>query len=130
MRDLIKSVIGDKNVLVLSQWRKRLKNPKVLSDIIMKLTEDCSLESIATYYGTDKVNKDHTFKSKNYVQIYELYLKPKRYKPVVFLEIGVKEGFSLQTWKAYFKYGQIKGIDIDPRCKAFEKNGIEINIGS
>lgn len=47
------------------------------------------------------------------------------------LEIGVFQGGSLQMWKEYFGEGvKIYGIDLDPRCKKFEEEGIEIFTGS
>ena len=40
-------------------------------------------------------------------------------------------GGSLNMWSNYFwENTKIYGIDIDPRCKEFEKNNIEIFIGS
>ena len=47
------------------------------------------------------------------------------------LEIGVFGGGSLAMWKDYFGPGaRIIGLDINPACKAHEKEGIEIFIGS
>jgi cephalosporin hydroxylase len=47
------------------------------------------------------------------------------------VEIGIFKGGSLQMWKKYFgSRAKIIGIDIDPRCKAFEEDQIEIMIGS
>ena len=33
-------------------------------------------------------------------------------------------------WKAYFRRGNIFGIDIDPECKRYEEDRIQIEIGS
>ena len=67
----------------------------------------------------------------NYFPIYEKWFSPYRGKEIVFVEIGVQNGGSVQMWKNYFgKDAQIVGIDIDERCKQFEEEGITIEIGS
>lgn len=45
--------------------------------------------------------------------------------PIV-LEIGVCHGGSLQLWKKFFGTSIILGVDIDPRCKEYEEEGIQI----
>jgi hypothetical protein len=68
--------------------------------------------------------------------IYEFHCKHllarrSEHKPIV-LEIGVRGGGSLEMWNHYFG-GEcsIVGIDIDPRCKVFEKefDNVRILIG-
>lgn len=76
---------------------------------------------------------DHRFVRKwvHYFDIYERYFSKFRDKPIVFVEIGIFQGGSLQMWKHYFgPKSRIIGIDIDERCKRFEEEGIEIYIGS
>ena len=69
-------------------------------------------------------------KWKHYFPIYERYFKDFVYKPVTVVEIGVGLGGSLQMWKRYFgPHARIVGIDIDPACKAFEEDQIEVRIG-
>lgn len=70
-------------------------------------------------------------KWKHYFEIYERHFNRYRNQEVVILEIGVSHGGSLQMWKEYFgPKAKIYGIDIDPRCKAFEEENITIFIGS
>jgi cephalosporin hydroxylase len=70
-------------------------------------------------------------KCNHYFDIYERHFTRFRNKEVVILEIGVSHGGSLQMWKNYFgPQAKIYGIDIDPRCKAFEEDNIQIFIGS
>ncbi len=70
-------------------------------------------------------------KWKHYFEIYDRHFSKYRGKEIVFLEIGVFHGGSLEMWQNYFgPKAKIYGIDIDPRCKAFEKGNIEIHIGS
>jgi len=67
----------------------------------------------------------------HYFDIYEQYFSKYRDKEVVVLEIGVYHGGSLQMWKNYFgPKAKIIGVDINPECKKFEEEGIEIFIGS
>ena len=67
----------------------------------------------------------------HYFGIYDRHFSRFRNKPVVIVEIGVFHGGSLKMWKNYFgKEAKIYGIDINPKCKAFEEENITIFIGS
>ena len=67
----------------------------------------------------------------HYFPIYEKWFSPYRGKEIVFVEVGVQNGGSVQMWKNYFgKEAQIVGVDIDERCKQFEEEQISIEIGS
>jgi SAM-dependent methyltransferase len=69
-------------------------------------------------------------KWKHYFPIYERHFKDFVYKPVTFIEIGCGLGGSLAMWKRYFgPHARIIGIDIDPECKKFEEDQIEVHIG-
>lgn len=51
-------------------------------------------------------------------------------EPVTILEIGINHGGSLQMWKHYFgPKAKIYGIDVNPKCRAFEEDQIKILIG-
>ena len=70
------------------------------------------------------------FKWMHYFDIYEKHFAAFRGRDIKFLEIGVFHGGSLQMWKNYFgPRAQIIGVDINPACKAFEEDGITIEIG-
>lgn len=70
------------------------------------------------------------WKWKHYFPVYERHFKPFVDKPVTFLEIGCGFGGSLQMWKRYFgPHARIVGIDINPECKSYEEDQIEIRIG-
>ena len=78
-------------------------------------------------------NKNNRLVSKwfHYFDIYERYFSRYRNQPVSILEIGIYHGGSLQMWKDYFgDKVKVYGIDIDPKCKAFEEENISIFIGS
>ncbi len=67
----------------------------------------------------------------HYLDIYERHFERFRGKEITVLEIGVSHGGSLQMWKQYFgPKAKIYGIDINPTCKEFEEENINIFIGS
>jgi SAM-dependent methyltransferase len=66
----------------------------------------------------------------HYFPAYERHFGRFVYRPLTFVEIGCGEGGSLQMWKRYFgPFARIVGLDIDPRCKQFEEEQIQIRIG-
>jgi len=67
----------------------------------------------------------------HYFDIYERHLSRFRGKNLVMLEIGVNGGGSLDMWRTYLgTEAKIIGIDINPECKQYDSDGIEIFIGS
>jgi len=67
----------------------------------------------------------------HYFDIYERHFNRFKEKEVVILEIGISQGGSLEMWKDYFgSKAKIFGIDINPNCKAFEEENVQIFIGS
>ncbi|MBS1927876.1 MAG: class I SAM-dependent methyltransferase [Bacteroidetes bacterium] len=67
----------------------------------------------------------------HYFDIYDRHFSRFRNREITILEIGVSQGGSLQMWKSYFgNKAKIYGIDVDPRCKEFEEENIQIFIGS
>lgn len=71
------------------------------------------------------------FKWKHYFDIYHRHFSQYRDKEVTIVEIGIFHGGSLQMWKDYFgPKARIIGVDINPACKQFEEDQIEIVIGS
>lgn len=70
------------------------------------------------------------YKWEHYLDIYDRHCAAFRDEAPVVLEIGVMRGGSLQLWKAYFGDGcRIHGVDVNPRCKAFEEEGVQVHIG-
>ncbi len=75
--------------------------------------------------------KRRIFKWQHYFEIYDRHFSKFRNKEIHILEIGVLHGGSLQMWKDYFgPKVKIYGIDINPECKKFEEENIQIFIGS
>jgi hypothetical protein len=77
-------------------------------------------------------NKQRTIhKWKHYFPVYEAHFSRFVNRPVIFLEIGCGRGGSAQMWKRYLgPHAQIVGIDVNPECKTFEEDQINIRIGS
>ena len=76
-------------------------------------------------------NRPVTHKWSHYFPIYERHFANWRNKSMVFWEIGVARGGSVQMWSRYFgPYARIVGIDIDPACAEYSEPGIDIRIGS
>ena len=66
----------------------------------------------------------------NYFPAYEKHFSRFVNQSIVFWEIGVYKGGSLQLWKRYFgPFATIVGIDINPECKNVEENQIHVRIG-
>lgn len=87
------------------------------------------LQSIGKHYGTDK-SGCHQFNGDTFLDIYEKYFNRYRENNTTFLEIGILNGGSINTWKEYFKDIKIVGVDIDPSRKIYEGDNVEIFIGS
>ena len=87
------------------------------------------LKAVGKVYGTDKINKYHSFAGKNYLDIYSMYFSPLRNLKITLLEIGIKGGASLKTFRDFFHRGRILGLDIDP-VTAFKDTRITTYIGS
>jgi hypothetical protein len=67
----------------------------------------------------------------HYFPIYEEHLSKFKNKSVIFWEIGVFKGGSVQMWKRYLgPFAAIIGIDIDPACKRVEEDQIHVRIGN
>jgi hypothetical protein len=136
MNKFFKKIIGQKNIRKLRRWESgftylfSLRERNKVND----------LQTIGERYGAFKSyhlgspsNKDISTKDPeflSYCSIYEHYFSPMRELPINFLEIGVKNGMSLRTWKQYFNQGNIYGIDIEASCKALEEDRVSIQIGA
>lgn len=73
----------------------------------------------------------HITCGKKLLDLYEPFFSPIRDKKEVnILEIGVLGGSSLKTWKEYFMWPCIIGIDIDPAAINYAEDRIQIEIGS
>jgi hypothetical protein len=66
----------------------------------------------------------------HYFEIYDRHFSRFRGSDVHIVEFGVSHGGSMQMWKHYFgPQARIFGIDINPHCKQFEDEQVQIFIG-
>ena len=88
-----------------------------------------STNPLADYFYSNRKRIIH--KWPHYFDIYHRYFQKFRGTACVVIEIGVYQGGSLQMWKHYFgDQAKIIGIDIDPTCKQYEEDAVEVLIGS
>lgn len=67
----------------------------------------------------------------HYFPVYERHFSRWQNRSLVFWEVGVYEGGSLQMWQRYFGPNAIiVGIDKNPACMAHKAPGINIRIGN
>ena len=72
-----------------------------------------------------------SIKIESYFSVYDEIFKKYIGKKIVFVEIGILHGGSLEMWRDYFgNQARIIGIDINPEAKKLENRGFEIYIGS
>ena len=80
------------------------------------------------YFETHEGRQIH--KWVHYFDIYDRHLAKYRGRPVTVVEFGIQYGGSSQMWREYFgPDATIYGVDIDPRCKAWEEPGFQVFIG-
>ena len=76
-------------------------------------------------------SENFCIKYEKYFDVYEKYFSKYKEKNIIFVEIGIFNGGSLKVWKEYFgPNAKIIGIDLNPECKKFEEDGIEVHIGN
>lgn len=101
---------------------------QLLSDLVGRRKRGEGENPIADYFYSNTgrlIDKWH-----HYFEVYHRHFAPFRGRSPVVVEIGVFHGGSLDMWRHYFGPGaQIVGVDIDPRCKAFEAPGTSVLIG-
>ena len=70
------------------------------------------------------------WKGDHYFEIYHRHFKKFIGQEVHIVEVGVYSGGSLEMWKEYFgPQCRVYGVDVNPDCKAYEADRIEIFIG-
>ncbi len=101
------------------------KNPKNLP------TENRDMLSGSKAFKSYSESSLRSIKIESYFSVYDEIFKKYIGQKIVFVEIGVYHGGSLEMWRNYFgNQARIIGIDINPEAKKLEKRGFEIFIGS
>ena len=86
------------------------------------------MNDLEKYFTSNNQRLIH--KWNHYFEIYDKHFSRFRGREVNILEFGVSHGGSLQMWKHYFgDKTTVWGVDIEPRCKTLEEDGIKIKIG-
>jgi hypothetical protein len=86
------------------------------------------MNDLEKYFYNNRGNLIH--KWKHYFEIYDRHFRHYRGTDVVMVEFGVFQGGSLEMWRDYFgPRARIIGVDINPECRVFADNQIEIMIG-
>ena len=68
-------------------------------------------------------------KHEKYFHVYENILSKYKEKKIRLVEIGIENGGSLFIWKKFLPNAEIIGVDLNDKCKKFEKHGFKIEIG-
>ena len=70
------------------------------------------------------------WKWRHYFDVYEKHFSRFRGQEVHVLEIGVYSGGSLEMWRDYFgPQARIHGVDIEPACRSYANDAVQIHIG-
>ena len=82
-------------------------------------------ESLRTPDGAGDKGTAHS-----YIKTYDSLFSKYQSKDINILEIGIQYGHSLSLWKEYFSSNsKIYGLDIQEKCKNFERDNIFVFIG-
>jgi hypothetical protein len=92
----------------------------------MNINEILSNKDLFEIGIRNKTDKTHSGGAINsYLRVMEFYFKHLRDEEIKILEIGVRTGNSVKTWKEYFTKAKIYGIDIDD-CTKYTDDRIKI----
>ncbi len=70
------------------------------------------------------------WKFNHYFEAYERHFARFRGQEIHILEIGIYSGGSLEMWQTYFgSRCKIYGVDIEPRCNAYQSESVRVFIG-
>ena len=118
--------ITPKNIgTMIADWDKNLTDKTIYDELCLHAEQLSEMEK-EFLMGTH----NRSFKWLHYFEIYNRHFKRYIGQDVTIMEIGVNRGGSLQIWKKVLgKNARIIGVDIDPSCKQFEEDQIQIYIG-
>jgi len=86
-------------------------------------------DALFRYFSDHKEGRG-IWKFNHYFDVYERHFSKFRGQEVHVMEIGIYSGGSLDMWKSYFgPHCRVYGVDIEPRCKAYESESVKVFIG-
>lgn len=101
------------------RWRDEVPPP----------TEPAEKTALQEYFDRHETGPG-IWKWEHYFPIYDRHLSKFRGRDVHVLEVGIYGGGSLDMWREYFGKGvHVYGVDIDERCRAYERPGVRVFIG-
>ena len=84
---------------------------------------------LARYFDANR-DGNGIWKWWHYFDLYHRHLAKWRDRSPVVVEVGIYSGGSLGMWQDYFGPGcQIIGIDVEPACRSYEREGVRVFIG-
>jgi SAM-dependent methyltransferase len=101
--------------------------PKSLANVGPKWPER---ENGIREYFESKTEGHGILKWEHYFDIYERHFSRFVGREVHLLEVGIYSGGSLEMWRSYLgPKCQVYGVDIEPACRAYEKENVRVFIG-
>lgn len=100
------------------------------------ISNQSTLDQIGIKYGTDKASvrvlKNLVVdRTNDYLRFYDMVFQGIKERPKQrILEFGCQTGNSLDLWVEYFSNPFIVGVDLDSKCKAFEKDNVQVIVGN
>ena len=113
-------------------WQMRAGTPTPFSEFTLRLEDieqsDYPGRCAEIFFANDK---EAVHKWVHYLPIYDRIFSPYVGQPLRFLEIGVFRGGSMNMWREFFgSEATIFGIDVDPKCAAYNGISGQVRIGS
>lgn len=98
-------------------------------NVLLQMVENNPVRDF--YYRQPDAKTLYTSKPDHYFDIYWRHFQRYQNRPINILELGVREGGSLQMFREIFPQAKIVGIDVQRKCKLLEiDNDFKIYIGS
>lgn len=118
--DVMSSILkSDANA---AEWEQRLSD-------LCSIEEQLPPNPLERFFDNHKVGRG-IWKWRHYFEIYHRHFSRFVGKEVHILEIGIYSGGSLEMWKHYFgPQAKIYGVDIEPACKMYEGDQVQVFIG-
>ncbi|KAM3569605.1 hypothetical protein VYU27_008298 [Nannochloropsis oceanica] len=116
---------------VKAEHQDKLEN---LEDVTqsLRIENEPEVNELFTWF-TDRQKGPGAHKWSTYLDAYHRHFNRFRTQAkITMVEVGVQSGGSIEMWRSYFGADKLNyiGIDINPECKQFEKDGVRIVIGN